>query len=636
MRPRKRGSEDICTHCGARIGCLARQCRLSVNAYSTPPLCCGCCWVTLLRPMPLVNHVDSASMAALISLFFDMQRQLHGTITAISDGMLAWMLLTSCASFSSLVTDIRFSSGVQGDGRFSFEHIHTAFLMEEQRRTAEAESMTTQQAVSAALYHRGLHVNSQPSPSPSQSTPAADAQQAPWLQRLDCTHYGGTGHLPTDCYILIPEQAPPGWRPSLARARFAAEIISSQQAGLISRAAAGLDPHSDISVGLALVHTEWRAENGDTQPYSIWTDASAAIANDVAASRPAGRGGVVPAPAGDSSSSPSRCGSNGFIFVDGSDHDNGPFAAAQSAGHDDALWWAAIEPTDGKLPPTVQVDCIHERAYGIKDMGETELMLGNATSVVPEGMGETDLMTGATMHVSLHPPAFPVSILPFSSLLLRSPSIIMPSHLASHAEGADDDTPSTEAGKTLERQRAWEDKNRQAAAIIYSSIEPSRRNVIIDAMKGDARACWAAVADKDGKLSVNVVGCIGAQVHGVEYAEDPSMNDHIGIFPETQCYLIGTSMAIGDSTLLCLLLMSVPQSFDSLVTQLDHSSGLDGDGHFTMNTDGGWSDSVSFCQWPDGPDATPQSRSRRRHCQRIWGRSTSCWAPPCMSPSYSA
>jgi hypothetical protein len=140
----------------------------------------------------------------------------------------------------------------------------------------------------------------------------------------------------------------------------------------------------------------------------------------------------------------------------------------------------------------------------------------------------------------------------------------------------------TEARKALERQQAWDDKNRQAVSVMLSSIESTRRSIIPDAIKGDARACWAAVAAKYGELSVYTVGRIRAQIHGVKYVDGASMHDHIAAFAETQRQLLGTSMAINDSTLAWLLIMSMPESFDALAAQVNYSSGQDKDGTFTF------------------------------------------------------
>ena len=88
-----------------------------------------------------VKYVDGASMADHIALFYDTQRQLHGSGMAIGDTTLAWMLLNSMpSSFDSLVTALNSSSGYPADGHFTFERIRSAFLTEEQRRrTAAAE-----------------------------------------------------------------------------------------------------------------------------------------------------------------------------------------------------------------------------------------------------------------------------------------------------------------------------------------------------------------------------------------------------------------------------------------------------------------------------------------------------------------
>ena len=211
-----------------------------------------------------VKYVDGASMTDHIALFYETQRQLVGTIMEINDGTLAWMLLTSVPeSFESLVTGLYSSGGYGTDGQFTFERIRSAFLMEEQRRrTAAAETTRTQQAA-VALYHRGQQGGSRMSASaPLQSSPPAATQETS-RQRATCTHCGGTGHLHTKCYILHPEQAPTGWRPPAARARFVADTANPQHAALIS---------SDSSE-IALVHTQ-----------SVLPDDDGGIALDHAAS----------------------------------------------------------------------------------------------------------------------------------------------------------------------------------------------------------------------------------------------------------------------------------------------------------------------------------------------------------------
>ena len=209
-----------------------------------------------------VKYVDGASMADHIALFYETRRQLHGSVMAINDSTLAWMLLNSVPeSFDSLVTALNSTSGYPADGHFTFERIRNAFLTEEQRRrTAAAETARTHQQLHA-FYHGGQQGSSRTSASWPQSTATAGAQEAA-QQRAACLHCGGTGHLLADCYILHPEQAPAGWTPSAARARFAAETASSQQAALISRGAESLGPRIDFNNGFALLHTTVTGRGG--------------------------------------------------------------------------------------------------------------------------------------------------------------------------------------------------------------------------------------------------------------------------------------------------------------------------------------------------------------------------------------
>ena len=67
--------------------------------------------------------------------------------------------------------------------------------------------------------------------------------------------------------------------------------------------------------------------------------------------------------------------------------------------------------------------------------------------------------------------------------------------------------------RTRVEQQVWEDKRSQAAGFIYSNIELTRQSVITDAIKDDARACWAAVAAEYGRLSVHQMGRIPLARH---------------------------------------------------------------------------------------------------------------------------
>ena len=149
-------------------------------------------------------------------------------------------------------------------------------------------------------------------------------------------------------------------------------------------------------------------------------------------------------------------------------------------------------------------------------------------------------------------------------------------------EDAEADASPETRRRTREEQQVWEDRNSQAAAFIYSSIELTRQSVITDAIKGDARACWAAVAAEYGRLSILQLGRIFSRVNDGKYVEGASLSDHIALFYEAQRQLVGSVMEINDATLAWMLLKSMPPSFDSLVTDLYSSGGYGTDGQFTF------------------------------------------------------
>ena len=73
-----------------------------------------------------------------------------------------------------------------------------------------------------------------------------------------------------------------------------------------------------------------------------------------------------------------------------------------------------------------------------------------------------------------------------------------------------------------------------------------------------------------------------SRVIDVKYVDGASMTDHIALFHETQRQLVGTIMEINDGTLAWMLLTSVPESFESLVTGLYSSGGYGTDNQFTF------------------------------------------------------
>ena len=135
--------------------------------------------------------------------------------------------------------------------------------------------------------------------------------------------------------------------------------------------------------------------------------------------------------------------------------------------------------------------------------------------------------------------------------------------------------------KAREQRLQYDDKNSAAASFISSHIELTGQDIITDDIKGDPKACWAAVSQAYGRMTIHQLLRIRQSLNGVKYVDGASMQDHLAFFYETQRQLVGTGMAINDMSLAALLMFSVPASFESMLTSLSSSSGYEGDGLFT-------------------------------------------------------